>query len=63
MTVLREMHMGVGTEGGFSNYFLAHVPEKLSEGGAAVSEVDVECGACCIELTHNHGTENDPDFK
>ena len=27
MTLLQESHHGVGTENGFSLYFLAHVPE------------------------------------
>ena len=63
MTVLSERHLGVGTDWGFSLYFLAHVkalPDKDSEeAGAYIKKMF----GPVIELTHNHGTESKPDFK
>ena len=62
MSLLRESHFS-----DFSLYFLAHLPP-----GTPLPEVpdSPEAGDFIrnmfpqvIELTHNHGTENDPDFK
>ena len=39
MTLLSEMHMGVGQSWGFSNYFLAHVPK----GDEEECKKDVRC--------------------
>ena len=57
MTLLRESH-----HGDFSLYFLAHLSPE--EAGQADSEnfVSRRFGPV-IELTHNHGTENDADFR
>ena len=75
MTLLNEIHLGVGESWGFSLYFLAHVPEELKKYLATESmspEERKECNAKFIgeklfgpvlELTHNHGTEDQADFK
>jgi lactoylglutathione lyase len=57
MTLLRESH-----HSDFSLYFLAHVrPEEAAEVGSE-DFVSRRFGPV-IELTHNHGTENDPAFR
>ena len=62
MTLLRESHMGEGTDWGFSLYFLAHVdPEEAGLVGSA-DFISRRFGPV-IELTHNHNTENDPSFQ
>ena len=62
MTLLKEAHMGVGTDWGFSLFFLAHVPPE--EVGRINEENYIERSfGPVIELTHNHGTENDANFK
>ena len=68
MTLLKESHMGVGTDWGFSLYFLAHVPSD--EAATLPAPDSPEAGDSIrhmfrpvLELTHNHGTENNPDFK
>eukprot|EP01038_Epipyxis_sp_PR26KG_P009998 gene9998-13450_t len=69
MTLLRESHIGVGTEWGFSLYFLASIPpEELSSvpsdpTSPEASEYIKNMFHPVIELTHNHGTENNPSFK
>ncbi|BFZ61263.1 Lactoylglutathione lyase [Saitoella coloradoensis] len=45
-------------EAKFSLYFLAYDSEGAAEGGKPWSDREG-----ILELTHNHGTENDPDFK
>ena len=56
MRLVQENHFGPGS-GDFSLYFLADAI-NMPEG------VDIsDSFAPVIELTHNHGTENDPDFK
>ena len=61
MTVLRESHYS-----DFSLFFLAHIPEGTEvpdpttpEGGEYIRKMF----GPIIELTHNHGTETNPDFK
>jgi lactoylglutathione lyase len=67
MTVLREAHFGVGTDWGFSLFFLAHVPQEeiaqIPSDSSEASEYIKRMFRPVIELTHNHGTENRPDFK
>lgn len=79
MTLLRVAHMGVGSPGGFSLYFLASLsPEEKAQWAEVVAkhpvDVDVtqtpdasEFIRCIfspvIELTHNHGTETNEEFK
>ena len=66
MTVLRESHFGVGTDWGFSLFFLAHVPD-----GTELPDATTDQGmefirnmfGPILELTHNHGTESNPTFK
>lgn len=68
MTLLRESHYGVGQPGGFSLYFLACVSEDVSrtlphpDSPEANLYPTMSFGPV-IELTHNHGTESQPDFK
>lgn len=68
MTLIREAHMGVGTDWGFSLYFLAHMSEEAAsklppadatEAGDAIRDMF----GPVLELTHNHGTENDAAFS
>merc|ERR1711934_904582 len=64
MTLIRAMHF----PGDFSNYFLAHLTTKQ-----AMAMPDPESPQArdfvktlwqpVLELTHNHGTEKDPDFQ
>eukprot|EP01147_Barroeca_monosierra_P004644 gene4644-6801_t len=53
-------------EGKFSLYFLATLPEgvEVPKPGTKESENFLwTMPYTCLELTHNHGTETDPDFK
>lgn len=62
MTLLKESHMGEGTDWGFSLYFLAHVsPEEAHLVGT--EELISRRFGPVIELTHNHNTEHDEAFK
>lgn len=69
LSLLREGHYGVGTDGGFSLFFLSHVPEEevklLPEDKQSpdASEYIKRMFRPVLELTHNHGTENRPEFK
>lgn len=71
MTLLREAHFGEGTDWGFSLFFLAHLPpEELAKLGpdfdlhsSEASEFIKRMFQPVIELTHNHGTENNEAFK
>ncbi len=55
--------------GDFSNYFLTsatNVEEGVDYDSLSEEEAKAKLGAMfgpVLELTHNHGTENDPDFK
>lgn len=67
MTLISESHHGTGTDWGFSNYFLAHLS---AEEAAKIDRNSPEACAYIknmfgpvLELTHNHGTEHNPDFK
>jgi lactoylglutathione lyase len=64
MTVVKESVHGAGTDWGFSLYFLAHLTddEIISEPNGETRIVQNPYKPV-IELTHNHGTENNPDFK
>lgn len=69
MTLIKERHLGVGEDWGFSLYFLAHLSDeerrRLPEdktSAEASDFIDTLFGPV-IELTHNHGTELKPDFK
>jgi len=62
MTLLRESHIGVGTDWGFSLFFLAHVPTEDIGRISDDNYISNSFGPV-IELTHNHGTENDSNFK
>lgn len=55
MTLLRESNMG-----DFTLYFLAYEDDELSSDQKR-SSVFARQGV--LELTHNHGTETDPDFR
>lgn len=62
MTLLKESHMGEGTDWGFSLYFLAHIsPEE--EHLVGTEEFISRRFGPVIELTHNHNTEHDEAFK
>lgn len=81
MTLLRVSHIGAGSPGGFSLYFLSSLsPEekvqwaalqaKYADGGedaltqsADASEFIKTIFSPVLELTHNHGTEDNADFK
>jgi len=71
MTLLHEKHLGVGTDWGFSLYFLAHISEEqqktLNLPADRTSEesyhVIQHMFGPVVEITHNHGTELKPDFK
>lgn len=80
MTMLRVIHIGAGSPGGFSLYFLATLsPEEKGQWDALLSTYaergeDLTTSADAgefiknifspvLELTHNHGTEDDADFK
>jgi lactoylglutathione lyase len=66
MTLMREVHF---EEAAFSLYFLAHIPSEQQEEvpsdprSPEASEYIKRMFHPIIELTHNHGTENKPDFK
>jgi lactoylglutathione lyase len=68
MTLVRETTLGAGTDWAFSLYFLAHMPAEEAarlpppdsgEAGEAIRHMFRPM----LELTHNHGTENDASFK
>ena len=68
MTLVREAHMGVGTDWGFSLYFLANMsadaaaqlpPPDSDDAGDVIRRMFQPV----LELTHNHGTESDAAFK
>lgn len=69
MTLLREVHMGVGEDWGFSLYFLACIPAE--ERASVPTDITSQAASDYIrnmfypvlELTHNHGTESQPEFK
>jgi lactoylglutathione lyase len=76
MTLLRVSHIGVGTEHGFSLYFLASLSpeEKLAWEEVMAKHEDATISpdasefirtifSPVLELTHNHNTENNPEFK
>mmetsp|Transcript_6546 Transcript_6546/g.24313 ORF Transcript_6546/g.24313 Transcript_6546/m.24313 type:complete len:134 (+) Transcript_6546:28-429(+) len=65
MTLVRESHFG-----DFSLYFLASLPKGFDVPDPTSEEaspfVKRELYPACVpilELTHNHGTEDDPDFQ
>ena len=66
MNLLRASHFA---EASFSLYFLAHLPAEEAAALPAdpsspeASEYIKRMFQPVIELTHNHGTESDPDFK
>ena len=68
MDLVRQVDLGVGTDWGFSLYFLAHLtdeqrinqPDIHSE---EASELINNMYQPVLELTHNHGTESQVDFK
>ncbi|XRB03313.1 lactoylglutathione lyase [Pycnococcus provasolii] len=66
MTLVRESHY---PEANFSNYFLATLPPGTPPPTHDPQDRDASKGYVgalhgpVLELTHNHGTENDPDFK
>lgn len=74
MSQLCETHMGVGTDWGFSLFFLAtHLSaadrdrlQRIQNGTAAEDEdgwtIMRQSFTPVLELTHNHGTESRPDF-
>lgn len=62
MTLIKEAHMGVGEDWGFSLYFLASVPEGTVIPSDRNAFIDGMFGPV-LELTHNHGTEHKPEFK
>jgi lactoylglutathione lyase len=64
MTLLNEIHNGVGTSWGFSLYFLAHLsPEEKSQfDGTNGGDLTRNIFSPVLELTHNHGTESRPEF-
>ncbi|XP_053992981.1 uncharacterized protein LOC128884028 isoform X3 [Hylaeus volcanicus] len=61
MHLVREMHMS-----DFSNYFLAYLPESFVSKDDRSPEEQREFVHSlwnpCLELTHNHGTENNAEF-
>lgn len=75
MTLLRKADIGVGNPGAFSLYFLSHLKyspdssKPLSEAtlpdstSPEASEYIKNMFEPVIELTHNHGTESDANFK
>jgi len=63
MTLLRRMDM---PKYKFTNYFLGSLePEELAEARrvGSVDQLTKVLWNVCLELTWNHGTEKDPDFK
>lgn len=63
MTLVNEKHFD---EAKFSLYFLGTFPEgtKLPDPTSPeAGEFARSVSSCLLELTHNHGTESDPDFK
>eukprot|EP00750_Incisomonas_marina_P029035 INCI703.3.p1 GENE.INCI703.3~~INCI703.3.p1 ORF type:complete len:332 (+),score=52.73 INCI703.3:86-1081(+) len=63
MTVLRDVHLGVGTDWGFSLYFLATLSDEEkadfeANGKADPAEFVKTLHQPVLELTHNHGTED-----
>ena len=64
MKVIQERHYA---DAKFSLYFLVTPPEGqvVPYAGTPEAEAYLKSGAYgeCLELTHNHGTESDPDFK
>ena len=60
--------MGVGTDWGFSLYFLAHMPAEEAEqlppaDSAEAGDAIRHMFRPVLELTHNHGTETNEAFK
>lgn len=68
MDLVAVKHMGQGTDWGFSLYFLANLTQEQRESqpdpeSEEASELMRNMFQPVLELTHNHGTENQPDFK
>jgi len=62
MTTVRNLHFPK-ERGDFSLYFLAHLNSKQkSEEALSNGMAPKLLWQPCIELTHNHGTESDPNF-
>lgn len=63
MTLLRESHFPK-EKGDFSNYFLAQLPPGSEAPDPSAPGEFITCMyPQVLELTHNHGTEDDVDFK
>ncbi|KAJ3238539.1 Lactoylglutathione lyase [Chytriomyces hyalinus] len=61
MTVLDE---STSVAGKFTNYFLGfNVPKEIENGTAEQKALYRSHAVGLIELTHNHGTESDPEFQ
>jgi len=63
MTLVNEKHF---EQGKFSLYFLGTFPEGTKLPEPTSPEAGAFCNSissCLLELTHNHGTESDPNFK
>eukprot|EP00286_Rhodomonas_abbreviata_P027268 CAMPEP_0181307172 /NCGR_PEP_ID=MMETSP1101-20121128/10724_1 /TAXON_ID=46948 /ORGANISM="Rhodomonas abbreviata, Strain Caron Lab Isolate" /LENGTH=340 /DNA_ID=CAMNT_0023413343 /DNA_START=73 /DNA_END=1095 /DNA_ORIENTATION=+ len=71
MTLLRQVDLGVGTDWGFSLFFLAHLSDEELASNPPPADIRspeaseyINCMfGPVLELTHNHGTEDQPDFK
>jgi lactoylglutathione lyase len=64
MTLVKESHYGPDS-GNFSLYFLAQLPPGTQHPDPTSPEASPFVKTLfnpCLELTHNHGTESDPDF-
>lgn len=60
--------MGVGTDWGFSLYFLAHMTDEEAANLPAPDTPEADSTIRhmfrpVLELTHNHGTESNDDFQ
>lgn len=63
MTLVNEKHFEAAK---FSLYFMGTFPEGTmlpDPKSAEASDFASSVSSCLLELTHNHGTETDPDFK
>lgn len=69
MDLISVRHIGEGTDWAFSLYFLATLSDEqrvqmpTDPTSDEASEFIRNMFQPVLELTHNHGTENDPAFK
>ena len=63
MTLVSQSDIGVGQSWAFSLYFLAYIPKGHEELCKQEGYISRDLFNPVLELTHNHGTESNAEFK